>query len=258
VPDSYESAVGITEAGYYRQWVQCQQCSFIYSIYSRPKDALDKLYKTLYRSIGSKWREESSEELFNRIITLPADESETKFRVKWIKEGIENLRQDQLLDKKSPPYNFLDIGGGNGVFAYEFKDADWMPHVIDPDEWGHFMEKYGIKFIPDYYHSAAFNVKFDLISLVFVLEHLTDPASIIKDLRQDLLPGSLIYIEVPDAICFKRKDSHDDIFNSCHLWMFSPYTLNRFLHLMGFEIVALKRAQTERSHYSLMALAVKV
>lgn len=255
-PDRYELAVGVGPEGYFRRWVQCEQCSFIYSIYSRAQDVFDELYKTVYRNNDSSWRKESGEELFKKIISLGEDESETKFRIKWIREVIESLQNDQVIDKKSPPHNFLDIGGGSGVFAYEFKDASWRPYVVDPDDRGSFMKNYGIEFFPDYYRPHLFPVKFDLISLIYVLEHLQDPISVIKGLHQDMNPGALLYIEVPDSICFKRKDPQDDIFNSCHLWMFSPYTISRFLHDAGFEILALNRIKAKRGYYGLMVLAV--
>lgn len=254
-PDRYELAVGIDREGYYRKWVRCRNCSFIYSLHHRAKGVFDEMYKTVYRSSKSEWRKESGEELFKKIINLPPSESETKFRVGWIKDTIGALWQDEILEQKPPPYNFLDIGGGSGVFAYEFKDDHWLPHVADPDDRGRFMESYGIKFVPDYYRPDAFGVKFDLVSLVYVLEHLEDPFSLIHGLHQDMNPGALLYIEVPDSICFERKAPDDDIFNSCHLWMFSPTTLSRFLRLAGFKILAIKRLRTKRNYYGLMVLA---
>jgi len=39
-PDQYEIAIGVSKEGYYRKWVQCKQCGFYYSIYSREKNIL--------------------------------------------------------------------------------------------------------------------------------------------------------------------------------------------------------------------------
>ncbi len=256
-PDQYEVACGVSPNGYMRKWVQCNQCGFIYSLYSRDKGVFDELYQTVYRGAESPWRKEAGEELFQRIINLPDNESETRYRTRWIKDQIHRLCQNQIITMGTPPYQFLDVGGGSGVFAYEFRDKDWVPYVVDPDDRGSFMEKYNIKFIQGYYRPGLSPLKFDLVSLIYVLEHLDNPISLIHSLHDDMEPGALLYIEVPDAICFQRKESDDDIFNSCHLWMFDPHSLSELLHKEGFETVALQRTKTVRDYYGLMVLAVR-
>jgi len=256
-PDQYEIACGLGAEGYSRRWVECSQCGFIYSLYSRNKNIFGKLYETIYKDSNSYWRKESGDELFQKIINLPDSESETKYRVKWIKDNIRQLQKSQIIDTVTSPHNLLDIGGGSGVFAYEFKDDLWSPYVVDPDARGVFMEKYGIKFIKSCYQPNLFSVKFDLVSLIYVLEHLENPKVMMHDLHDDMEQGALLYIEVPDSICFQYKDQQDDIFNSCHLWMFNPYTLSELLHKTGFELVALQRVKTVRNYYGLMVLAIR-
>lgn len=194
-PDQYEVAVGVSKEGYFRKWVQCKQCRFYYSIYSREKNILDKVYTSTYGNKNSSWRKDSSEERFKQVIALPEGESETKFRVNWIKKNVNDSWKYELLKQATPPYN--------------------------------------------------------------VLEHLKDPISFIKDLHNDMTSNSFLYIEVPDAICFKYKQAQDDIFNSCHSWMFSPNTLTPLLDRCGFEIFCLNRVKTKRGHYALMVLAGK-
>ncbi|MFH1088342.1 MAG: class I SAM-dependent methyltransferase [Patescibacteria group bacterium] len=256
-PDQYERACGLGAEGYSRRWVECRRCGFIYSLYSRNKNIFDKLYETVYKDSNSYWRRESGDELFQKIINLSDSESETKFRVKWIKDNISRLQNDQIINVITSPRSFLDIGGGSGIFAHEFKDDLWSPYVVDPDARGVFMEKYGIKFIKSYYQPNLFSVKFDLVSLIYVLEHLENPKVMMHDLHDDMEQGALLYIEVPDSICFQCKDQQDDIFNSCHLWMFNPYTLSELLHKTGFELVALQRMKTVRNYYGLMVLAIR-
>lgn len=263
-PDQYELAVGVKPEGYKRQWVQCTTCGFYYSLYSRDKAVLNRIYESSYRSQNAAWRKRSPEELFRIITALSREESETKSRVEWIKKNIISLWKDGIITKKTPPFNFLDIGGGNGVFAYEFgeekstEEKIWVPHVIDPDENAQFLKsKLKMEFIQSEYKSGLFGKKFDLISLIYVLEHLTNPKFFIENLIQDTNSDSLIYIEVPDALCFRFRPKTDDIFNSCHLWMFDGYTLITFLNDCGLEIFCLNRIKTKRGHYALMALAGK-
>ena len=255
-PDQYEVAAGVTKEGYYRHWIQCTVCGFFYSIYSRDPDKLDNLYASAYRDNQSGWRKNSVEETFDKVAALPAEESETKFRVNWIKNHIKEAWDSGLVRKGLAPYRMLDIGGATGVFAYEFQDHEWRSHVIDPDENGNFVQtKLNIPFLQKSYEPNSFEFNFDLISLVFALEHMTEPVRLLQGLHQDMGPYSLLYIEVPDEVAFRLRPREDDIFNSCHIWMFGPHTLTTLLNSCGFEVLALNRTRTKRGHYSLMTLA---
>jgi len=257
-PDRYESAVGVSAENYFRRWMRCSQCGLHYSVYSRDPHALDELYASAYRSTTSNWRNGSVEQIFNKVVALPESESETKFRVNWIKRSIGEMKASGLIEDSAPPYRMLDIGGATGVFAYEFQDERWRAHVVDPDENGKFLqEKLGIPFLQQPYRAGQFAIAFDLVSLVFVLEHMIDPSSTLREVRKDMGKNSLLYIEVPSELAFRLKSEDDDIFNSCHLWIFSANTLTRLLHTCGFETLALLSTQTKRGHYSLMALAAR-
>ena len=255
-PDEYEQAVGLSSKNYRRNWVRCSHCGFYYSQYSRDPFLLDSIYDISYRKNDSSWRSSSNEEIFNKVINLPKNESETTFRVKWIKDSIQSLSSYGLINYSNSPRRMLDIGGGTGVFAHEFKDERWISHVIDSDQNAMFIEdKLKIPFACKRYQPKSFDFSFDLITMIFVLEHLLDPEKILNQLHQDMMPNSLIYIEVPDSICFHYKAQSDDIYNSCHLWMFSPNTILPLLDRCGFNILRLNRMKTMRGHFSLMVLA---
>lgn len=258
-PDKYEEAAGICGKNYFREWVRCKECGLIFSIYSRDQRTLENIYVGDYRSKDSPWRVESNEAIFNKIIMLPPEESETIFRVNWVKNNIRKLRETGIIKRGDSPYCLLDVGGGTGVFAYCFLDKDWRVSIIDPDKNARFLEtKHNIPCVQSGYKPKSFEKSFHLISLIFVLEHVTSPDKVLNDVRSDLRKDGLVYIEVPDSICFKLKPAHDDIFNACHLWMFSPKTLNDLLYRCGFEILAMERTKTRRGHYSLMVLGGQV
>ena len=254
-PDQYEVAVGVGKEKYFRKWVQCRNCGFCYSVYSRDKNIIDKIYTSAYRDKNALWRGGSPEEIFRRVIALPERESETKLRVRWIKKSISDVWKHGLLEQDAPPYNVLDVGGGTGVFAYEFQDANWVVHVIDPNKDSGFIKtKLHIPLVQRYYKPGNFHHKFNLITLIYVLEHLSDPISFLKNLHNDMEDKSFLFVEVPDAICLEYKPAEDDIFNSCHLWMFGPTAITLLLSACGFEVLNLYRTRTIRGHYALMIL----
>ncbi len=255
-PDPYEVAAGITKENYYRRWMRCAPCGFYYSAYSRQPGQLAKLYESAYRGGDASWRRASPEKVFRDVIALPKEQSETHCRVQWIKSQIDRIWTAGIVTKGSPPYRVMDIGGATGVFAYQFQDENWKAYVIDPDENGQFIEsQLKIPFVRKQYEPKSFPFTFDLISLVFVLEHIEDPVAVLRKVRCDMGPHSLLYIEVPSDLAFKLKSPGDDIFNSCHLWMFGPESMVRILSSCGFRAFALECTQTRRGHYSLMSIA---
>lgn len=258
-PDAYEKVIGVSEKGYFRKWVQCRQCGFYYSLYSRNKKAMDRVYID-YRGEGQAWRKEgSAEEVFRKVIALPLRESVTKQRIKWIKENIRDLWEGGVVKKpQQQPYRLMDVGGGTGVFAYEFQDKNWKSYIIDPNKDSAFIkEKLKIPLAQAFYRPNLFPHTFDLVSLIYTLEHLSDPYFVVKGLHKDMKKNGLLFIEVPDAIYFRYRGPKDDIFHSEHLWMFSPHTLSMFLEKCGFEMFCLKRLFTKRKHYAIMVLAGK-
>jgi hypothetical protein len=254
-PDPYEHAIGITSEGYWRQWVQCTKCGLYYSRYSRAETALDAIYISAYRDGNASWRVTNTEEMFQRIISLPPEQSETKYRVNWIKSQLHAYWSSDFIEKDPPPYKLLDIGGATGVLAHEFRDDNWLPHVIDPSEEGAFIqEKVGIPYKKEFYQPGLFDDKFDLITMFCVIEHVRDPISLLKLIQEDMKSHSLIYIEVPEAAYFKHRPANDDIFNSCHYWIFSPNTLMGLLDQCGYEVFSMLRTRTLRGAYTLMLM----
>jgi len=258
-PDDYERAVGVTgsgSAGYARAWVTCSDCGFCYSRYARDPEVLDRIYADAYRDRGAAWRQQSVAETFRQVVALPPEQSESHARIAWVKQEIAVLRATGLLGWRPAPWRLLDVGGATGVFAYLFQDPDWRAAVIDPSAAGAFIEhEHGIPYIAAPFAGDSFTEPFELIAMVFVLEHLRSPHELLAAARRNLHDGGLLYVEVPDAAAFARKPADDDIFNACHLWMFSPASLTRLLDQVGFEVCTLQRLRTLRGHYALRLLA---
>jgi hypothetical protein len=255
-PDAYEAAVGVAHDGYARAWVRCAGCGFHYSRYSRAPDSLDRIYDLEYRNAERSFRPDGPEAAFRKIVALPPEQSESRQRIAAIRGAIARLQDESVLHRWTErPLRLLDVGGASGVFAYLFQDADWRAEIVDPGEQGRFVRSFGIA-----YHQRRFDESFDggcyhLLSMNYVLEHSADPRHILTAARERLLPSGLLYVEVPDELAFTRKPLDDDIFNSCHLWMFGPRSLQRLLADAGFEALSLTRGRSPRGHYALAMLA---
>lgn len=77
--------------------------------------------------------------------------------------------------------------------------------------------------------------KFAVITMCDVLEHVSDPESVLKKCHDLLLPGGVLYLQVPNVLglVYPYKDS---LGLPHHLWQFNPGTLNKLVQKCDFKI----------------------
>lgn len=253
-PDSYEQLVNVSSEGYWRHWVTCSQCSLLRSEFSRDPQILHSIYEEKYRAVNTGLRTNTVEELFLKISAIPKESSETHFRVEWLLNALSILERSKMLDTKATP-ELLDVGGASGVFAHAMKEKGFTADVLDPSVDGRFIEQYGVGYQQGYFGQVELQKQYDLISFLYVLEHLDDPGDILDSAKQILSPTGLLFFELPDASVVQFGDPDHDAYNSCHLWLFGSAQITSLLHKHGFSVLALQRYITVRGYPSMMVLA---
>lgn len=174
------------------------------------------------------------------------------------------IRAAILRRKKSG--TILDVGCGSGNFLRGMKERGFAVFGIEPSGSGSEFARaeYGIEIyhgmIEDYL-AAQPGRRFDVITLLNVLEHLTDPAAALAQLRHALAPEGMLVIVVPDARFHdlvgrlrRRMGAPDPYWLERpasvlsgfklpdHLTSFQPATLARLARRCGLQIVSLKTA----------------
>jgi len=89
---------------------------------------------------------------------------------------------------------------------------------------------------------------FDVITAFHVVEHLSDPLPVIRELGTHLKVGGTLIVEVPSANDALLTLYDSDAFQrftywSLHLFLFNPETLNHLATLAGLRAVAVKQTQ---------------
>ena len=151
----------------------------------------------------------------------------------------ENLRLVKAV-RESAPINasLLDVGCDRGYFLDEARRWGISAVGMEPSEQGR-----------DYAKSIGLHVTqsleeydgrhFDIITMWHVLEHISDPLSMLSDLHSRLEPGGRIHIRVPNFASFS---SH--LLGSAWIW-FQPHnhvfhysirSLSVVLQTAGFEL----------------------
>ena len=219
-PDKYEKWMGITDIK--REWLHCPRCGLWHQIRNYPLSELEEIYEEGYRDAD--FRGESIKQAFDRIMAIK--DSENDIRVRWV------------LKTALAPRTLLDIGSGIGVFPYAMKEKGI--HAWCTEENLHslgFINSLGltcVKGIPYY-------AKFEMVSIVHVLEHIQDPVSFLKDLHKVLQINGKLFIEVPDAEAFDWLDIDHDDFNSCHTHSYNVSTLYGILKKSGYDVTDMHR-----------------
>lgn len=160
------------------------------------------------------------------------------------KEGREKTfaKSIRLINKHSNQKKgmILDIGAAGGSFLYVAKNDGWDVRGVEPNrwlcKWGN--ENYGIDIKPSTIFDHEFpSASFDVVTLWDVIEHVPDPAKVIKECRKLLKKGGILVITYPDIGSWiaKLMGKRWVFMLSVHLFYFKRKTMSRILQKNGFE-----------------------
>ncbi len=212
--------------GYPLVYYQCGHCGLVYQNPEESQAADPVFYAETYRRIY-----QSSPEPTQKDLWVQAKRASHLMR---------------LLEKQgfSAPKRVLDIGASAGLLLDAFRSAyDCQVMGVEPgDAYRAYTEKQGLSMVPSLDALVEKEPrKFDLVSLMHVLEHLVDPVETLKIIRQSLLADSgVLLLEVPN---FYAHDSYE----LAHLACYSPHTLKVVLQQAGYHVLSIKAHGIPRS-----------
>jgi SAM-dependent methyltransferase len=113
--------------------------------------------------------------------------------------------------------------------------------------------------IGDLKDSAFENGSFDAVIIWHVLEHIGDPAEIIRESARVLRTDGLLAIAVPNfasmqSSLFRRSWFHLDL--PRHLYHFTPHTLTAILERSGFAVVSASTLSAEQNIFGFIQSAL--
>lgn len=205
----------------------CSNCGFVYQSPRMLETELKEFYISGYRQIYQGTEEPDQKD-------IAVQEARSK--------GIINLLRDWGVEQVK---RFLDIGASTGTLIENIKNEYRCDAFgIEP---GSAYQAYARSREIDVFGSldellASGEKKFDLISMIHVLEHLPDPVKYMKDLRFEYLDDrGKILIEVPNLF------AHDS-FEIAHLTSFSRHTLYEVMKKAGFRTIFVETHGRPRSN----------
>jgi len=195
--------------------VRCEKCRFIFVNPKPSNKFLKKYYSKFIVNIFEK----------------------NKITLKDSKHTLSILEKFRGARKK-----LLDIGCGNGTFMLEALKYGWLPVGIDPSsELVNYVKKNtNLIVYRKSIHDYKTNNKCDLITMNQVIEHFTDPISVIRKCKKLLDRLGLLYISTPNISSYVsriRKSEFDYLIPPEHLSYFNKATLSKLLESEKFKIL---------------------
>jgi len=149
------------------------------------------------------------------------------------------------LQKYVPKGRILDVGCYVGTFLCFLREQGWEVVGVELDARAvrFAEEEFGLTILNDALESLdtfQHHDSFDAITMLHLIEHLDDPASILGVVRRMLKPGGVLVVETPtfDSFMFKLLGKRERSL-SCngHIVFYTVDTLSRLFARIGFEVV---------------------
>jgi 2-polyprenyl-3-methyl-5-hydroxy-6-metoxy-1,4-benzoquinol methylase len=135
----------------------------------------------------------------------------------------------------------LDIGTGTGKLVHFLREQNINAFGLEPSLvlYKHYLSKDPFFFLTDLrgLTSSISNVKYDVVIISDVLEHIQEPHPFFRDLSLILNPGALVYISTPDAESFLARllGKHWHYINKYHFSFFSRKTITEITKPYGLK-----------------------
>lgn len=252
VQDFDDEYLGYVDPAYLaapRHWKMCVGCGLVYHDPRLDEADVVALYEERYRRHSLK-TEETADQFFDRIMAIPKAQSENYAKVAWLKPHLAAHLAPGGADRA-----LLDIGCSAGMFLKHFIDdvPGWRGAGVEPTV--RFAEtasrRIGGPVRSGVYRGGQFDRRFDLVTVIHVLEHVLDPLAFLAEVKRDLAPGGLLFIEVPDIADFGSLPPQHDRFMSPHIYYFSATTAAQLLARAGFGVVVREFERSPRGHANL-------
>lgn len=148
----------------------------------------------------------------------------------------------RLVEKYARRGCILDAGSGDGWFLLSMKRAGWDAHGCEPSPRAAAFQRdaLGLDTVTGGVFTAQYpGESFDAVTMWSVLEHVEDPAAMLRELSRIMKPGGTLIAGVPNFNSVERSLFGPKWFSLMvpfHLYHFTPRTMKSLLEKTGFKL----------------------
>ena len=145
----------------------------------------------------------------------------------------------------------LDVGSGSGLLLSILKSKGWMTvaNEINSKTASVIKKNYGLSILQGDINSSKIKKNsFDVINISHVLEHMTDPFSVIKKCNNILKENGFIFVAIPNNNSLQSIIGKKHWYHLClpyHLYHLTEKNLTSLLKRNNFEIKYIKHFDAE-------------
>lgn len=141
--------------------------------------------------------------------------------------------------------SLLDVGSGTGHFLQCAQRRGWRVYGVELAAYAarHAREQLGLETVRclDLAETGIgdFDGPVDAVTLWDVIEHVSDPRSLVRKTRELLRPGGMVFVHTPQADCFERTVLGADMINFAgdfHPVCYTKNSLRRLIEDAGFVV----------------------
>ncbi len=155
---------------------------------------------------------------------LEIDTFSAEHWIKWNERYIKTYKS--ILGDKFKS-RILDLGCGTDFFSKACKKYGYEAEGIDIERCD--FEKDRLPYADNSFNVVHFNA---------VLEHLSNPSNIIKEIKRITMPGGIVIINTPNW----KLDSKNFYNDPTHVKPYTPESLKSFLEMYSFKVIFLEPA----------------
>lgn len=175
---------------------------------------------------------------------VPFQFHEMRGPVRWARDFVQGRKAKAIIGLAGPEGKILDVGTGSGSLLRQIarvkrnKDHlyanDFAQTILEP------LRREGFHTVVGHAESLDLEERFKVITLNQVLEHLENPAAVVKRLAHHLAPGGLLFIETPsidglDARIFRQR-YWGGYHIPRHFWLFNEASLIALMENAGLRV----------------------
>lgn len=232
-----------------RDWIKCKNCDLVHQTPCMEVHEIDIMYNN---NRSSEFRNgETPDEYFNKITSLPKDQSENYNRVTRFSKYIDNKHK-----------NILDIGCGGGVFLYTL--SKYFPNLklfgieASPQFASLAKSKLDITLYNNFFEDIELDTEIDIITVLHVLEHIKNPKKFLEKIYKIMTNESILIFEVPHIKDFKTLDRAHIRFSLPHIYYYSEKNIILLLKQFGFDILNIENILSHRQRNTMTVYAKKI
>ena len=213
--------------------IQCQSCGMIYA-HPQPNET----------DIETEYGEIEAQEYMSELLGR-----ERQFADNY-----------ELVERFAPRGRLLDVGCFTGISLAVAQKRGWQVAGLEPSRLGRktALERFGLEVWPGILPNPAIQSEsFDVVTLWDVIEHVPDPAAVVRECWRILKPGGVLGLGTPDigSPLARLMGGRWMWLIRIHFHYFSRKTMGRLLADSGFTV---KHIQTQTRYFTLGHLVRRI